>query len=260
MIQHFLSWHTVSEEGTRDKGNKPYSGGFLGVTLRSFYFHPKKHTAISGPFWQQRVHKMKTVTALIFGLAIASDVAAFVCKEATHKSLASSTRLHVTRNPGELSRRGFAESLAGAVAFLALPKPAFADDDTDSAGGVSNILQSSNLRSLKRAEKQFEKLELYAVANEYENIKLGIRNAPFSEVRKNSFALIKEYSDQPDKKAKLTASYEVFISAVETLDSTSSLGMRGRKLGNGALLQSFQATSKALSDWIAVAAEASASS
>jgi hypothetical protein len=141
------------------------------------------------------------------------------------------------------------------------------DDGTTSSGasttggGVMTTLQeSSNVRSLKRAEKQLSKMELYAVENDYEAMKLAIRNAPFSEIRKNSFALIKDFADQPDLQVKLTASYEVFIRSLENMDSTASLGLRGRKLDNGALLQSFQTTSVALNEWIAVASAVSKSS
>ena len=195
---------------------------------------------------------MKTTIILLLGLGIASDVAAFGFQRKISAPL-STTELPASRIQGELPRRSFAKNFGFVVAFLASPKPVLADDEA--AGGVSGFLQSSNLRSLKRAEKQLSKLEFYAVENEYESMKLALRNAPFSEVRKNSFALIKEYAGEPDQQSKLTASYEVFISAVEKLDSTASLGMRGRKLDNGALLQSFQDTAKALADWIAVATE-----
>ena len=195
---------------------------------------------------------MKTTIILLLGLGIKSDVAAFGCQR-TISTPSSTTELLASRIQGELPRRSFAKNFGFAVAFLASTKPVLADDEA--AGGVSGILQSSNLRSLKRAEKQLSKLEFYAVENEYESMKLALRNAPFSEVRKNSFALIKEYAGEPDQQSKLTASYEVFISAVEKLDSTASLGMRGRKLDNGALLQSFYDTAKALADWIAVATE-----
>ena len=124
----------------------------------------------------------------------------------------------------------------------------------------SSAPSSPNIRSLKRAEKQLSKMEFYAVDNDYEAIKLAMRNAPFSEIRKNSFALIKEYASQPDQQSKLTASYDAFITSLEKMDSTASLGMRGRKLDNGALLQSYQATSRALNEWIAVALAVSESS
>jgi hypothetical protein len=206
---------------------------------------------------------MKTTLTFLFGLTMASDVSAFL-SQPTQASLLSSTQLFGENYQGEVSRRGFVETFGMSAAFLAIPKPSWADEvaaePSGGAAGVSGILQSSNLRSLKRAEKQLSKLEFYAVENEYENMKLALRNAPFSEVRKNSFALIKEFAGAPDQQSKLTASYEVFISTVEKLDSTASLGMRGRKLDNGALLQSYQACSKALGDWIAVATEVAESS
>lgn len=195
---------------------------------------------------------MKTTAALLCSFAMAMDAAAFVGESIFPLTPASTSQLYA-RSERELSRRSFALISGSAVASL-VAKPAIADE-MESPSVSNSILQSSNLRSLRRAEKQLSKLEFYAVENEYENMKLALRNAPFSEVRKNSFALIKEYAGQPDQQAKLNESYELFISAVEKLDSTASLGLRGRKLDKGALLQSFQATAKALSDWIAVAAE-----
>lgn len=207
--------------------------------------------------------KMKTASPLLLALTLASDVTAFTTFPAGATS--SSTRLHATNedttNVPELSRRGFVQNLgiAGmtAAAFLASPVTAYAEElesqSTESV--VIGVPQSSNLRSIKRAEKQLSKLEFYAVENEFENMKLGLRNAPFSEVRKNCFALIRDYAGQPEQQSKLTASYDNFIRAVEKLDNTAGLGMRGRKLDNGELLQSFQASSAALNDFIAVATQ-----
>lgn len=165
-------------------------------------------------------------------------------------------------------------SALGWALSSSMPNVAFAaenDDSTTSSELVDSAARSRssdtgflpsspNIRSLKRAEKQLSKMEFYAVDNDYEAIKLAIRNAPFSDIRKNSFALIKEYASQPEQQSKLTASYEAFISSLEKMDSAASLGMRGRKLDNGALLQSYQATSLALNEWIAVASAVSESS
>ncbi|CAB9529976.1 expressed unknown protein [Seminavis robusta] len=86
---------------------------------------------------------------------------------------------------------------------------------------VSPILQSSNLKSIKKAEKQLSKLEFYAVQNDFEALKVEIRNAPFSEIRKNSFKFIKEYAGQEETQSKLSASYDVFITSLEKMDQRS---------------------------------------
>lgn len=157
---------------------------------------------------------------------------------------------------GEQSRRGFVQSL-GLASMTVMAPPAFAEE-TESES-VSTIILSPNLRSMKRAEKQLSKMEFYAVENDYENLKLAIRNAPFSEIRKNSYALIKEYAGRSDEQAKLNSSYVAFIAALEKMDSTASLGLRGRKLESDEMLKCFQATSVALNNWIAVATEVESS-
>lgn len=228
--------------------------------------------------------KAISATLLVWGLTASSTVAAFVGNGPSSASLltksktsCSSTQLFDTpdhkednhqSSSGNLvsSRKDFFQTIRFSAGLTAsslwfpisdvanAAEDVLGSDDAISAS-VSGILQSSNLRSLKRAEKQLSKLEFYAVENDYENMKLAIRNAPFSEVRKNSFALIKEFSQQPAEQEKLTASYEIFISSLEKMDSTASLGMRGRKLEKDALLQAYQATASSFSDWIQVVTE-----
>lgn len=212
---------------------------------------------------------MKTSSIMVLGLAMAGDVTAFVSHPAQTKT---TSHLYAENGAVEQSRRGFVQNmgLAGvAAAFAASSIPALAEEGGveaiigDATAGeatatVMGTIQSSSLRSVKRAEKQLSKLELFAADNDYEDLKLGLRNAPFSDVRKNCSTVIKEFSGNPDLQSKLTASYTEFIKAVENLDNTAGLGMRGRKLDSGALLQCFQATSASLNGFIAVAtAEAS---
>jgi len=171
------------------------------------------------------------------------------------------------------TRKDFLQQLglAGVASVVAFGSPinnvayaaedvAVAETPSESSLGVAGIIQSANLRSLKRAEKQLSKLEFYAVENDYENMKLSIRNAPFSEVRKNSMSLIKEFSGNEDAADKLTKAYGTFIASVEKMDNTAGLGLRGRKLDKGELLKCYDAVKSSMAELIAVASEVSTGS
>lgn len=188
-------------------------------------------------------------------LALATGSNAFSSASVTKSSMLSSS---TTELQAVNSRKEVLQTLGLAGMILASPmnNVAFAEDATtvDTAGdetAVSGMLQSPNLRSLKRAEKQLSKMEFYATENDYESLKAAIRNAPFSECRLKSFAILKEYKDQPVKEEKLKASYDTFIASVEKMDSTAGLGMRGRNLSKDAMLKDYQAAAANMAAWIA---------
>lgn len=100
-------------------------------------------------------------------------------------------------------------------------RPAFAD--------VTNkVASQAALRYMKRTISEFEKLEFYAAQNDYKEVKLGLRTPALSEVRKNANTLIKGGEDGPEAQ-NLVDAYSHFIKNLEALDSSSSLGVRGKK-------------------------------
>jgi len=141
--------------------------------------------------------------------------------------------------------------MEGATATLA---STFLFPAVASADITSKVASSSALRNVKRAQKQLDTLELYVVNDQYTELKVAIREAPLSEVRKAAFTLVRGGEDGPDAD-KLTASYQKFIASLEKMDSQAGLGMRGRKLSSGELLGDYNDCLKALRDFVLVAEE-----
>ena len=125
-----------------------------------------------------------------------------------------------------MDRKRALKQLIGASSIMVLTsasisRPAFAD--------VTNkVASQAALRYIKRTIPAFEKLEFYAAQNDYKEMKLGLRTPALSEIRKNGNTLIKGGEDGPEAQ-NLVEAYAQFIKNLEALDSSSSLGVRGKK-------------------------------
>jgi hypothetical protein len=148
-----------------------------------------------------------------------------------------------------LSRRDYVQTLAaGVLGSCLLPENASAD--------VTNKVASSTaLRSVKRAQKQLKDLLPSAQANDFVQVKAFLRTAPFVDVRKNCFILVRGGEDGP-KAEQLQATYKAFIGSVEKIDATASLGMRGRKIPDLQMSDEFLVIESTLNDFLKVAEEA----
>ena len=71
-------------------------------------------------------------------------------------------------------------------------------------------------------------------------------------MRKVAFVLVRGGEDGP-KAEQLTASYKSFIASLEKIDSTSSLGIRGRKIPQLQLSEEYQVIESSMKDFVAVA-------
>ena len=139
-----------------------------------------------------------------------------------------------------------ATSFAGTISFL--PDVAHAD--------VTNKVASSTaLKSLKRAQRQLTTLLPYVESNDFVQVKESFRTSPFSDVRKNCFILIRGGEDGP-KVVELQRTYKNFIANLEKMDSTASLGMRGRSIPEGQLYEEYKAVETTLQEFLVVAVEA----
>lgn len=74
-------------------------------------------------------------------------------------------------------------------------------------------------------------------------------------MRKNGLILVRGGEDGPKAKELLLA-YKKFIAAVEKLDSTGSLGMRGRTMDPFQMKQEYDVIEKALESFLKVGGEA----
>jgi hypothetical protein len=104
-----------------------------------------------------------------------------------------------------------------------------ATPDVAKADVTNKVASTGALRSLKRAQSQLPKLLPTVQSNDFVGVKAFLRNPPFDQVRKNCFILVRGGEDGP-KATELETSYKTFISSLEKIDGTASLGMRGRKV------------------------------
>merc|ERR1712232_31241 len=137
----------------------------------------------------------------------------------------------------EMSRTRFFKTIigtSGVVATTLVQGPAV----TNAAIDLDPLATGSAIRGIKRALKQLKTFEFYVTQSDYEALKASTRTPPISEVRTNCFAIVKAsgYDENYEK------SYKEFISNFEKLDSTASLGMRGRKVSSEDFLRTYQNT------------------
>jgi hypothetical protein len=118
---------------------------------------------------------------------------------------------------------------------------------------ITNIVASSTaIRTVKRAQKQFASLELYAVNNDFAALMQSVQTPPLAEIRKACFTLVRGGEDGPDAET-LSSSYQLFISSFEKMYVTAGLGLRGRKLREGEILGMFDETRNALNAFTEIA-------
>jgi hypothetical protein len=120
---------------------------------------------------------------------------------------------------------------------------------------TNKVASSTALRNIKRAQKQLEKLQPIAESNDFTGVKEFLRTPPFSEVRKNCSIVIRGAEDGP-KVEELDGVYKGFITSIEKIDGTASLGFRGRKIPQLQMTDEYLLVQSALSDFLKVAEEA----
>mmetsp|Transcript_16179 Transcript_16179/g.21163 ORF Transcript_16179/g.21163 Transcript_16179/m.21163 type:complete len:193 (-) Transcript_16179:211-789(-) len=148
----------------------------------------------------------------------------------------------------DITRAGFVQSIASAAVLLITPKEARAD--------ITNKLASkAALRNVKSAQKKLASIELYVANNDYASLKLALREAPLSDIRKACTTLVKGGEDGPDAD-KLQLQYKKFMTSLEKIDALASLGMRGRNISNQDFYSSYKGTVDTLASFLDVAREA----
>jgi hypothetical protein len=120
---------------------------------------------------------------------------------------------------------------------------------------TSKVASSTALRNVKTSQKKLKTLNDFAKENEYMKLKEALREAPLSEVRKSCTTLVNGGEDGPDAE-KLQTKYKTFIGALEKMDSTGSVAIRGKKLKEGQFERLYQETVESLADFLVTAEEA----
>ena len=126
------------------------------------------------------------------------------------------------------NRRDFMfRSLIAVPAGLIVPAISF--PIAANADVTSKVASKAALRTVKRALRELEDMELLAVENDYKGMQAAIRVPPFTEIRRNCSILVKGSEDNEADYEALQAAYKSFITQIEALDSAAGLGSRGRK-------------------------------
>lgn len=148
-----------------------------------------------------------------------------------------------------VSRGTFVNGLvAGVIANTLLAvEPAKADI-------TNKVASSSALRNIKRAQKQLPNLKSVAESNDFAGVKEFLRTPPFGDARKYCFTLVRGAEDGP-KAAEMESVYKAFVSSIEKIDGTASLGFRGRKIPQLQLTEEYLAIESSLADFLKVAEE-----
>lgn len=121
---------------------------------------------------------------------------------------------------------------------------------------TNKVASSAALRSLKRAQDKLPTQLLPDIqANDFYGVKARIREPPFDSMRKNGQVLVRGGEDGPKAK-QLVRGYKELIGALEKIDSTSSLGMRGRSIGPLELSAQYEVLVAALDSFLKLGSEA----
>jgi hypothetical protein len=135
------------------------------------------------------------------------------------------------------TRRVFAQTLVSVATSLPLASSAATLDLP------SQIALNAALRNLKSSQKQLASLEATLEFKEYTKIKDAFRSPPLSELRKSCGTLFKVVDKE---ESDLGRAYRELVSALESLDSTASLILRGRDITPDVVRSKYTATLEAM--------------
>ena len=121
---------------------------------------------------------------------------------------------------------------------------------------TNKVASSTALRALTRTQDKLPtKLLPDVQANDFIGVKARLREPPFDSVRKNAQILVRGGEDGPRAK-ELVRSYKDLIGALEKIDSTASLRMRGRSIGPLEMSEQYEVLVAALTSFLKVGSEA----
>jgi len=96
---------------------------------------------------------------------------------------------------------------------------------------TNKVASTAAIRILQRAKLQLPiKIKPYIETKDFLNIKQALREAPFDSLRKYASVLVRGGEDLGDQAIELENKYKILVAALEKIDNTSSLGMRGSKI------------------------------
>ena len=113
-----------------------------------------------------------------------------------------------------------------------------------------------SIRIIKRVQKKLAQLEKDVNGAEYVAVIEGIRAAPFPDLRKACFAIVRRAGGEDEtagNRPALEKKYNALKEELEKWYSIATLGTRGSKIKEGEFEDSYQNVVKALADFLALA-------
>eukprot|EP00546_Thalassionema_frauenfeldii_P002220 CAMPEP_0178937360 /NCGR_PEP_ID=MMETSP0786-20121207/25707_1 /TAXON_ID=186022 /ORGANISM="Thalassionema frauenfeldii, Strain CCMP 1798" /LENGTH=169 /DNA_ID=CAMNT_0020615909 /DNA_START=75 /DNA_END=585 /DNA_ORIENTATION=- len=121
---------------------------------------------------------------------------------------------------------------------------------------TNKLASAAALRKVRQGQQKLKEMEFYVVNNDYTSLQLALRKEPFFDIRKNSYILVRGGDDGP-LAGDLERCYKTFMASLEKMDTTATLGLRGRRpLEDGEFYHSYRSTVESLENFLAVANEA----
>mmetsp|Transcript_61139 Transcript_61139/g.149667 ORF Transcript_61139/g.149667 Transcript_61139/m.149667 type:complete len:234 (+) Transcript_61139:136-837(+) len=188
-----------------------------------------------------------------------NSIKGLVSTSSIHQTISSSESTHSNKevdlsSSSSSSRRDVLQlafvGLVGSVSSFNVVgvEPANAD--------VTNKVQSTTaLRNLQRCSKTLPKLSASVSEGDYLGVKSFFRTPPWDESRKNGQILVRGGEDLGKKSNELAEKYKKFISSVEKIDGSASLGIRGRTIDPKQFSQEYDSVQSTLKDFIQIAEE-----
>ena len=145
------------------------------------------------------------------------------------------------------SRSAFFRDLSTVFIVTAVSTPLIANADV-----TAKLASSAALRNVKSCQNKLKSLEASVSEPDFLAIRQSLREAPFSDLRKNMSTLVKSSEDGPDA-APMAAQYKKFITSLETMDVRAGLGARGQKISADEMNGYFGAVQTNLKEFLLLA-------
>merc|ERR1712238_314393 len=127
----------------------------------------------------------------------------------------------------------------------------FGNVPTANADVTNKVASTAAIRILQRAKLQLPiKVFPYIEQKDFQNIKSALRLPPFDSIRKYASVLVRGGEDLGSQAIELENSYKILIQALEKLDNTSSLGMRGSKISSSRMKEEYDTFVLALDSFL----------
>jgi hypothetical protein len=110
----------------------------------------------------------------------------------------------------------------------------------------TQVAVNAALRTLKSSQKKLLTLEVTMDMKDYAVLKEAFRVLPMSELRRSCGTILKTIPIESNTHDSFSNAYKTMVTALESLDSTASLALRGRDITPEVFRDKYQATVQAM--------------